>query len=320
MTLMRVLITGGAGFIGSNLAEQFVAEGWDVSVVDDLSNGHREFIPTGVRRFIHADFSDQKVLNNIHDKQYDVVAHLAAVPRVGYSVEHPVETNDANVSKTLKLIDACRNNVKRFVFASSSSVYGGADVLPTHESQPKRPKSPYALQKSIIEDYLQLYSDLYNLDSICLRFFNVFGPNQLGDSPYATAVSSWLFAIKSGKPMRSDGTGEQSRDMCYVSNVADACVKAATVDGKFYGRCFNIACGDRVTNNQILDYLMKRFPGATKADAPARVGDVLHTQGDVSRAFEELGYVPKVTFMEGLERTIRWVESTPEFLTLTLKT
>lgn len=320
MTLMRVLITGGAGFIGSNLAEQFVAEDWDVSVVDDLSNGHREFIPTGVQRFIHADFSDPKVLNSIHDKQYDVVAHLAAVPRVGYSVEHPVETNDANVSKTLKLIDACRNNVKRFVFASSSSVYGGADVLPTHESQPKRPKSPYALQKSIIEDYLQLYSDLYNLDSICLRFFNVFGPNQLGDSPYATAVSSWLFAIKSGKPMRSDGTGEQSRDMCYVSNVADACVKAATVDGKFYGRCFNIACGDRVTNNQILDYLMKRFPGATKVDAPARVGDVLHTQGDVSRAFEELGYVPKVTFMEGLERTIRWVESTPEFLTLTLKT
>lgn len=322
---MRVLITGVAGFIGSNLAQRCIDEGWDVYGVDDLSNGHLEFLPEPLckgSKFLQCDFAGTLVLQKIREQKFDVVMHIAAVPRVSYSVEHPLETNDVNVSRTLKLMDACRGNIKRFVFASSSSVYGGADVSigPTHENHTKNPKSPYALQKSIIEDYLALYAELYDLDSACLRFFNVFGPNQLGDSPYATAVSAWLSAIKKGKPMRSDGTGEQSRDMCYVDNVVDACIKAAKQKDLIRGRCYNVACGDRTKNNEILQFLMQRYPGATKIDAPTRLGDVMHTHADVLRAERELGYVPLVRFWEGLERTIEWVEKTPEFLTLSLRT
>jgi len=206
-------------------------------------------------------------------------------------------------------MDACRENVKRFVFASSSSVYGGADVLPTPETEPKNPKSPYALQKSIIEDYLKLYRDLYRLDSVCLRFFNVFGPNQLGDSPYATAVSAWLTAIKKGVPLRSDGDGSQSRDMCYVDNVTDCCVRAALVADPLNAECINVACGDRTTNREILTELAKHYPQAQVTVAGWRPGDVMHTQADISKANRLLGYTPLVRFWEGLDRTIKWYES-----------
>lgn len=309
---MRVLITGAAGFIGSNLFKRCLAEGWQARGVDDLSNGHAEFLPEGVegRDFVECDFTHGSILEGIAAKRYDVVFHIAAVPRVSYSCEHPLETNDSNVTKSLRLIHACRGNVKRVVFASSSSVYGGADVShgPTHENHPRDPKSPYALQKAVIEDYLRLYNELYGLDSACLRFFNVFGPNQLGDSPYATAVSAWLTAIKKGVPMRSDGDGEQSRDMCYVDNVVDACIRAAKREEPIRARCFNVACGDRTTNNQILEALKKRYPGAQVVHAPVRAGDVKHTHADVRRAKEELGYEPLVRFWEGLDRTIDWYE------------
>ncbi len=306
---MRVLITGCAGFIGSNLTKRCLDEGWDVTGVDNLSNGHRAFLPKDLKRFVHGDFAGAP-LGMISRGEFDVVFHLAAVPRVSYSVEHPLETNDVNVTRTLELLSASRQNVKRIIFASSSSVYGGADELPTHESSPKRPKSPYALQKSIIEDYLAMYGDLYGLDSICLRFFNVFGPHQLGDSPYATAVSAWLDAIKRGRPMRSDGDGTQTRDMCYVDNVAEACVLAAKAGGdmRFFGRCYNVACGDRTANLEISAALMKRYPRAQIQTAPWRPGDVMHTQADISRIRSELGYEPKVRFWEGLDRTIDWYE------------
>lgn len=305
---MKVLITGAAGFIGSNLARRCIEEGWHVDAVDDMSNGHPEFVPKGINIFYACDFASERVVAAINSQAYDAVIHLAAVPRVSYSVEHPVETNETNVSSTLRLMEACRNKVGRIVFASSSSVYGGADVLPTQESQSRNPKSPYALQKAVIEDYLKLYSELYGLDSACLRFFNVFGPNQLGDSPYATAVSAWLNAIKSGRPMRSDGDGSQSRDMCYVDNVVDACVKAALHSERLNAECFNVACGDRTTNKEILDHLKSVYPGSTHVDAPWRPGDVMHTLADVSKAQMVLGYVPLVRFWEGLERTIRWHE------------
>lgn len=304
---MHVLVTGGAGFIGSNLVERCLKEGWHVDTVDDLSNGHLEFVPKG-QPVITKDFADPSVLHEIRQGRYDIIFHLAAVPRVSYSVEHPLETNHTNVSRSLALIDACRGNVKRFVFASSSSVYGGADVLPTHEGIPKDPKSPYALQKSIIEDYLKQYNSLYGLESVCLRFFNVFGPNQLGDSPYATAVSAWLTAIKRGIPLRSDGDGSQSRDMCYVDNVTDACVRAGARAEALKADCFNVACGDRTTNRAILEELAKRYPDAKVYVSPWRAGDVMHTQADVSKAQRLLGYVPLVRFWDGLDKTIKWYE------------
>lgn len=319
--MKRVLITGGAGFIGSNLAKRCVEEGWEVTITDDLSNGHEFFVPYGIKKFYKTDFVDHSILEKVRYGRFDVIFHLAAIPRVGYSVEYPVQTNDVNVSKTLLLMNQARDNVSRFVFASSSSVYGGVDVISgsTFESITKNPRSPYALQKSIIEDYLQVYNDLYGLESTSLRFFNVFGPNQLGSSPYACAVSSWLTAIKNGVPMRSDGTGEQSRDLCYIDNTVDACVLAAKTTTKLKGRRYNIACGERTTNNQILEFLMKRYPNASKIDAPWRPGDVMHTHANIERAKQELGYEPKVKVWNGIEKTIEWVEKTPEFLTLGLK-
>jgi nucleoside-diphosphate-sugar epimerase len=304
---MRVLITGGAGFIGSNLVARCQKEGWFIDIVDDLSNGHREFLPAD-QKLIEVDFSSPQILKKVRKQSYDLVFHLAALPRVSYSVEHPLETNDANVSKTLALMEACRGNVKRFIFASSSSVYGDVNVLPMRESYSKNPKSPYALQKSIIEDYLRLYEELYGLDSVCLRFFNVFGPNQLGGSPYATAVAAWLTAIKEGRPMRSDGSGMQSRDMCYVDNVVDACIKAGLATKPLRADCINVACGERTTNLQILEALKKRYPEAKIVNAPARAGDVMHTQADVQKAYNVLGYVPLVRFWDGLEKTIKWYE------------
>ena len=304
----RLLITGGAGFIGSNLAAKCLSEGHDVVVVDNLSNGHIAFVPPALRtdRLLIADFASEGVLDRVSSGEFDAVIHLAAVPRVSYSVEHPLETHETNVTSTMKLVDACRGRVKRFVFASSSSVYGGADQLPTPTTAPKNPKSPYALQKSIIEDYLKQYHMHYGMDSVSLRFFNVFGPNQLGGSPYSTAVSAWLDSIMRGQSMRSDGDGTQSRDMCYVDNVVDACIRSAIAPGNLAAETLNVACGDRTTNREILEYLMKKFPGAKFHTAPWRAGDVMHTQADVSLTEELLGYKPIVRFWEGLDRTIRW--------------
>lgn len=315
---MKVLITGAAGFIGSNLVKRCLDEGWQVDAVDDMSNGHLEFVPRK-QRVIVDDFASDDVLACVRYDNYDVIFHLAAIPRVSYSVEHPFETQLINSCRTVRLVTAARDHCKRVIFASSSSVYGGAKVLPTPETTPKDPKSPYALQKSHVEDYLKMYYDLYKLDSACLRFFNVFGPNQLGDSPYATAISAWMTAILKGKSMRSDGDGTQSRDMCYVDNVTDACVKAATAEGNLRGRCYNIACGARTTNNEILGFLMERYPKATKVDALWRPGDVMHTQADIKRAHDELKYVPLVTFWEGLDKTVAWAARTPEFMNLALR-
>lgn len=313
---MKALVTGGAGFIGSNLAIRLINEGWEVDVVDDLSNGHEEFLEP-VRKneklkTFYMDFADKIILDRIENGEYDVVFHQAAIPRVSFSCEEPAFTTDVNIGKTVHLMEAMVRvgpdiPMPRFVFASSSSVYGGADVLPTKESEPKNPVSPYALQKSVIEEFASLFHHLYGLQSVCLRYFNVFGPNQYGDSPYSTAVSAWCHAVKHGTPLRSDGDGEQTRDLCYVDNVVDANVIVATADREFKGDYFNVACGDRTSNNEILEYFKDRFKGIDITHAPERAGDVKHTQADVS-ALAELGYEPKVKFWDGLERTIEWWE------------
>jgi len=343
--MKRALVTGGCGFIGSNLTKKLVSEGWLVDVVDNLSGGRLESLDTVKKRvlpnssFIAAyytslrgrdgqantspelqldrsqetvlviqdDFSSEGMLKHIQEKHYDVIFHQAAVPRVSYSVEYPADTTYENVFKTVKLFESCTGNVQRIVWASSSSVYGGADLLPTSESERGKnlPKSPYAWQKFVIEDYAKMAADLYNLDIVCLRYFNVFGPGQLGDSPYATAISAWCHAIKHGLPLRSDGDGSQTRDMCYVDNVVHANILAANSDLKFSGRCYNVACGDRVSNEEILNYLKGHF-NLTVRQAPERPGDVKHTLADISRSRSELGYEPLVRFWEGLGRTIEW--------------
>ena len=334
----KCLVTGGCGFIGSNLTKRLLEEGWQVDVIDDMSSGHlellepakfrvvpadllREFeesnaiVPDGAARVIQGDFSHVHILENISEGLYDVIFHQAAIPRVLFSVENPSITTHNNVSKTVALLEACvskekngtfSSNVNKVVMASSSSVYGGPDLLPICEDVEKNPKSPYAWQKSTLEDCAKIFGNLYGVDIACLRYFNVFGPGQYGDSAYSTAVSAWCNNTRESKPLRSDGDGTQSRDMCYIDNVVDANILAATSDRSFYGRCYNIACGDRVSNNEILDFFKSNFSNVVSVDAPWRAGDVMHTQADITRAKNELGYEPKIRFWEGLEKTITW--------------
>ena len=329
--MKKALVTGGCGFIGSNLTKKLVKLGWQVDIIDDMSNGHLELLedlntrvlmngsfytaykmqdmerPQDEVLVIQDDFADENVLSGIYQGVYDVIFHQAAVPRVSYSVEEPWHTTDVNISKTVRLFESARGAVDRIVWASSSSVYGGANDLPTTESSPKNPKSPYAWQKSTIEDFAKLAGDLYDLDIVCLRYFNVFGPGQYGDSPYSTAVSAWCHAIKHNLDCRSDGDGEQTRDMCYIDNTVYANILAATAKKKFKGETYNIACGRRVSNNQVLEAMKERFGVKVKVKhAPVRAGDVKHTLADCSKAKRDFGYEPLVHFWEGLEQTYSW--------------
>lgn len=310
MTKKRALVTGGCGFIGSNLSMQLVKKGYTVTVVDDMSSPRTDlgdFIKNNPEiKIIPACFSSDQVIKKIENKEFDFIFHNAAVPRVGYSVDYPYKTTDINISRTVKLMEACRRNIKRFVFASSSSVYGGADILPTPTTHSKDPKSPYAWQKSAIEDIIKVFCQLYDFDAICLRYFNVFGPGQFGDSAYSTAVSSWCHSINEGLPLRSDGSGEQTRDMCYIDNVVQANINAASSNKRFTGECYNVACEDRVSNNEILKFLKNRFKSIEITKAPARPGDVMHTLADISNTSKDLLYKPSVSFWDGLEKTLSW--------------
>ncbi len=303
----HALVTGAAGFIGSNLCRKLLEEGWKVTGVDDLSSGHLELVSSlkGLTMVLN-DFASDFILDAVSKKEFDIVFHVAAVPRVSYSVENPADTTLNNVGKTVKLMEACRGNIDRFVFSSSSSVYGGAEVMPTPVDQPRDPKSPYAWQKSSVEDLLRMFGNLYDFDSVCLRYFNVFGPNQYGDSPYSTAISAWCHAVKEGLPLRKDGTGEQSRDMCYVDNVVDVNIRAANHEGTFKGEAFNVACGDRTSNNQILAKFQEKFGELNINQAPFRAGDVMHTQADISETEKVFGYKPLVRFWDGLDKTFEW--------------
>jgi UDP-glucose 4-epimerase len=327
--MSQVLVTGGAGFIGSHLVKRLVSEGHTVDVVDNMTNGSLDNLkgldmrcflggivniyeeqpqhrPVSQVWVIEDDFASETIFHRIFSKKYDIIFHQAAVPRVSYSVEQPWLTTEENLLKSVQLLEASRGNVRRLVVASSSSVYGGADVMPTSEQEPKLPKSPYALQKSCLEDFSRMFCNLYGMDIVLLRYFNVFGPGQLGGSPYSTAVSAWCNAIADGKSLRSDGDGSQTRDMCYVDNVVDANVLAAFAEKSFTGESYNVCCGERTSNRQILDFLLEKFPGIEVVDAPWRPGDVMHTLGDYSAATRDFGYVPKVGFWSGLERTLKW--------------
>ncbi len=303
----HALVTGAAGFIGSNLCRKLLQEGWKVTGVDDLSSGHLELVQglKGLTLVVN-DFASEPIVESVESGDFDVVFHVAAVPRVSYSVENPADTTLNNVAKTVKLMESCRGMIDRFVFSSSSSVYGGAEVMPTPVDQPRDPKSPYAWQKSSIEDLLRMFGNLCDFDSVCLRYFNVFGPNQYGDSPYSTAISAWCHAVKEGLPLRKDGTGEQSRDMCYVDNVVDVNIRAANHEGTFRGEAFNVACGDRTSNNQILAKFQEKFGDLNINQAPFRPGDVMHTQADISETERVFGYKPLVRFWDGLEKTFEW--------------
>ena len=309
---MRIAVTGGCGFIGSNLVKRLIDEGHTVTSVDDLSTGYIEFAHPGLENRYIRSFDDPVFLCDVINQKFDRVIHLAARARVSYSVAHPIETHDNNVTKSLRLIDACKGNVGRFVFASSSSVYGGAVAV--SEAERLNPRSPYALQKMIIEQYLEQYQLHYGLESVALRFFNVFGPNSIGGGAYSMALTSWLTSIKEGRPMRSDDDGLQTRDMCYVDNTVQGVIKATTCPVIPCFTAFNIACGKAVSNNEVLEYLQSRYPQAKRIDAPPRAGDIRHTLADIYAAQTFLHYNPTVDAMDGVERTCQWFDDNWEFI------
>ena len=329
---MRALVTGGCGFIGSNLVHKLVELGWTVDVVDDMSNGKLEFLDElkfkvvpgflldqyedryedsrdpGTVIVIESDIEDKRVLNRVRRSKYNRVFHLAANPRVSVSVESPALTTDVNCTRSLSLLEAVRDceSDARFIFSSTCALYGNAENLPTMETSPAIPSSPYGLQKRFVEEYIRIATDLHGIDAVCLRYFNVYGPRQVADSAYATAITAWCNRVKEEKPLRSDGDGEQSRDLVFVGDVVRANILAATREERFNGECINIGSGERHTNNKILSLFKKRFPSIEVVNAPPRPGDVKHTLADISLARDLLGYVPQVKFEQGLKMTWNW--------------
>lgn len=300
------LITGGAGFIGSHIVRRLVGEGAVVRVVDDLSTGQEARL-NDLRdsiEFVDGDLADGKISDKVA-KDIEYVLHQAAVPSVQRSISDPVGTNRANVTATLNLLESCRKHgVRRCVYAASSSAYGDTEVLPKREDMPPNPRSPYALQKLVGERYCQLYHELFSLETVCLRYFNVFGPGQDPHSEYSAVVPKFIDRLLAGKPVVVYGDGEQSRDFTYVENVVQANLLALQAKDAA-GKVINVGCGDRISLNQLIRMLEEMMGvRAVVQHVASRPGDVRHSLADISLARKLLGYAPKVIVEEGLARTI----------------
>ena len=306
------LVTGGAGFIGSHIAAALMAEGARVRVLDDLSTGHRENIEEigGDLDFVQGSVADEQLLNKVLDG-VEVVFHEAAIPSVPRSVEAPRQTHIASVDGTFSLLVAARDQkVRRVVYAASSSAYGDQPTLPKDEQMLPDPLSPYAVAKLVGEYYCQVFTRVYGLETVSLRYFNVFGPRQDPGSQYSGVVSRFISTLLSNERPVIYGDGEQSRDFTYIDNVVSANLKAASAKDAA-GKVINVANGERITLNELLAEL-KDLTG--KQDVTAeyrepRVGDVRHSLADITLARQFLEYESKVGLREGLQRTIDWWKS-----------
>ncbi len=309
---MRYLVTGGAGFIGSNTVDELAHRGHSVIVLDDLSAG-KEANLTGLKgklEVIRGSITDSEAVRTAC-RGADYVLHLAARTSVPRSVKEPVETNRINVDGTLNVLVASRDaKVKRVVFAASSSAYGETPTLPKVETMPAQPISPYGVSKLVGELYLQVFGHVYGLENVSLRYFNVFGPRQDPDSPYSGVLSRFCSALLEGKQPVIFGDGEQSRDFTYIDNVVQANLLACEAVNAS-GKVFNVGTGGRHTLNYTLKLLEKisGTPAKAKYDPP-REGDIRDSQADITLARTILGYNPRVDFAEGLRRTWEWYRST----------
>ncbi|MDQ3685066.1 MAG: SDR family oxidoreductase [Acidobacteriota bacterium] len=306
-----VLVTGGAGFIGSHIAASLLASGARVRIIDDLSTGHRENIEEisrgGDLDFIEANLTDKDALRRALE-DVEVVFHEAAIPSVPRSVENPRETHEACVNATFALLLAARDaGVRRLVYAASSSAYGDQPQLPKIESMRPDPLSPYAVAKLVGEYYCQVFTRAYGLETVALRYFNVFGPRQDPSSQYSGVISRFISVLMSGETPVIFGDGEQSRDFTYIANVVDANLKAAQ-SSTAPGHVINVANGERITLNELLEVLKKLTERENvKAEyRETRAGDVRHSLADITAARELLGYKSLVGLEEGLKETIRW--------------
>ncbi len=300
------LVTGGAGFIGSHLVERLVEEGQRVRVIDDLSTGKRDNIDPFLDRI---DFHEASILDvaSVRSAMEGVryVLHQAALSSVPRSIRDPHRANQVNVEGTLGVLLAARDaEVQRVVYASSSSVYGDTPTLPKEETMTPAPLSPYAVGKLAAEQYCRVFHGVYGLETVSLRYFNVFGPRQDPESEYAAAVPKFALALLSGRRPTVYGDGSQSRDFTYVANVVEANLLAARAPAGA-GEAFNIACGEQTTVNELITALARIVECAAEPEYHApRTGDVVHSFADISKAKRVLGYAPSVSLQEGLSKTV----------------
>ncbi len=340
------LVTGGAGFIGSNIVEELLKRGEEVRVLDNFSTGKRENIQSILnafksnqtnqinlsRRVLQLLYRDQTNQTNSTNRSpvtdnleiiegdirsyhtvreavddVDFILHQAALPSVPRSINDPVTTNEVNVSGTLNVLNAALDaKVKRVVYASSSSIYGDSEILPKREDMTPNPLSPYAVSKLAGEQYCRVFFQIYGLETVVLRYFNVFGPRQDPTSQYSAVIPKFIKLMAEGKSPPIYGDGEQSRDFTYVSNVVEANLLAANKKGTA-GKVFNIACGMRTTVNNLVEELNKILESSIQATyTKPRPGEVKHSLADIGKARKLLGYNPSVNFQDGLQKTVKW--------------
>ena len=301
------LVTGGAGFIGSHMAEELVRRGERVRVADNLVTGKRQNLAHIAHvDFMEGDLTDLDVARRAVDG-VDFVLHQAAIPSVPRSVEDPITSNRANIDASLNILIAARDSgVKRLVYAGSSAAYGDAPTLPKVETMPAAPLSPYALQKLVAEQYCQLFTRLYGLETVTIRYFNVFGPRQDPSSSYSGVISLFISALCEGRQPTIYGDGEHTRDFTYVANVVDGALRACCAPAAS-GEVINVAMGDRISLHQLFR-TVRDLVGARlePAYAAPRRGDVPDSQADIQKARRLLGYEPMVGFDEGLKKTVEW--------------
>jgi len=313
--LSSYLVTGGAGFIGSNLVEEILKSGHDARVLDDLSTGRESNLADtaawaqqggGSYEFRHGDIRDRETCVRAVDG-VDFVLHQAAMPSVKRSVLDPEGSNGVNVSGTLNLLIAARDaGVSRFVFASSSSLYGESETLPKVESMPPAPISPYGLQKLTAEVYCRLFWDLYSLPTVALRYFNVFGPRQDPTSEYSAVIPAFVTSVQTGRQPVIFGDGGQTRDFTFIRNVVQANLLACKAGEAAFGRAVNIACGQRISLNDLLAGIAAIGGKEARPEHQAsREGDIRHSLADISLAGELIGYRPEVGLDEGLQVTYK---------------
>lgn len=291
---IKVVVTGGAGFIGSNLVDRLVGEGFDVHVVDNLVAGKKEYVNSKATLHV-ADICDVEALNKIFSgAQY--VFHLAALPRVQYSIEHPIEANKVNVDGTLNVfVAAQKNKVKRIIYSASSSAYGDQEKMPLTEDMLPSPKSPYGLHKHVGELYASVFFEVYGVETVSLRYFNVYGPRQSDEGAYALVIAKFLKQKKEGVPMTITGDGEQTRDFTHVKDIVNANILAMKSDKVGKGEIINIGAGKNISVNKIAEII-----GGEVEYVPARL-EPKHSLADASRAKNLLGWQPTVTIEDGIK-------------------
>lgn len=305
---MVYLVTGGAGFIGSNIVKRLLADGHEVRVLDNFATGKRENLyPMQENPKFTMFEGDLRSFHIVHKAVAgcDYVLHQGALPSVPRSINDPITSNDVNILGTLNILEAAKaNGVKRVVYASSSSVYGNSETLPKIETMPVAPLSPYAVTKYAAERYCEIYTQIYGLETVSLRYFNVFGPNQDPTSQYSAVIPKFIKLIQAGKSPVIFGDGSQSRDFTFVDNNVEANLLACTAP-KAAGQVMNIACGERYTLIELVAAI-NEILGTNVAPtfANVRTGDVQHSLASIEKAKELLGFVPKVTFYDGLKRAI----------------